>query len=58
MKELRESENNTFKFETQRHAELCPVCKGEGEVKCNRLTTSGPYTKVCYGCNGIGWVIV
>lgn len=30
------------------HAEICPVCRGEGMIKMAR----------CHGCMGTGWITV
>ena len=30
------------------HAELCPVCKGAGNI--------APFYDACHGCGGRGWV--
>ena len=45
------------------HAEICPVCKGDGVVTITstsidyyHTTTTGTY--VCHGCGGCGWVVV
>lgn len=32
------------------HAEICPVCKGEGEL------INGVIKKQCHGCDGKGWI--
>ena len=43
------------------HAELCPVCKGVGELVTNYVGYTMAYTsnsKICHGCGGYGWVIV
>jgi len=39
----------------QPHAELCPVCNGNGKV-----AEKGKITKeqLCHGCGGLGWVKV
>lgn len=41
-------------------AQRCPVCYGSGKVKnesCSTSSTDSLY-KLCYGCNGKGWVEV
>ena len=35
------------------HAELCPVCEGDG-----RSISGGYIERVCRGCAGSGWVTV
>ena len=35
------------------HSELCPVCKGEGEIGDGDKTP-----RTCNGCGGRGWVSV
>ena len=37
------------------HAELCPVCKGEGTVI---LEKEAAVRVPCHGCDGRGWVTV
>jgi DnaJ-class molecular chaperone len=41
------------------HAEICPICKGQGTVP---LYPQGGYTveppQPCHGCGGKGWVEV
>ncbi len=45
----------------QSHAEICPVCKGNGKIMLppnpNVISASGDYT-VCHGCGGLGWVMI
>lgn len=38
----------------RRHAELCPVCKGDGAIKLKNTDGYRP----CHGCKGRGWVVV
>lgn len=42
------------------HAEVCPVCKGEGNVfKPPQTPTSvRSVFRQCQGCGGSGWVIL
>ena len=41
------------------HAERCPVCYGDGEVKDpNYNGCTVPMKKTCHGCHGKGWVEV
>jgi len=42
------------------HAEICPICKGEGKLQLGTLpsTTYTVNTKICHGCGGKGWVEV
>jgi hypothetical protein len=37
------------------HAEMCPVCHGEGQFIS---TVIGPSPRTCHGCGGKGWVEV
>ena len=37
-----------------KHADLCPVCMGRGELG-DSANTGG---NICYGCGGKGWVKV
>jgi len=39
------------------HAEKCPVCYGEGQIKDDKGNTVAA-TKTCHGCGGMGWVTV
>jgi len=45
---------------TMAHAEICPICKGEGKLQLGTLpsTTYTVNTKICHGCGGKGWVEV
>ena len=41
------------------HAEICPVCRGTGNVTPTESdTTAVPQPRTCHGCNGAGWVAV
>ena len=45
------------------HAEICPVCSGEGKITkhyspTDHTTAQTSYSYTCHGCNGKGWVIV
>ena len=39
------------------HAEICPICNGEGQVKDKR-NPSPHAMKQCHGCGGTGWITV
>jgi len=39
------------------HAELCPVCKGKGQLPFEE-TSSVNMMRPCHGCGGGGWVEV
>lgn len=40
------------------HSEICPVCKGEGElIKYSSCYKPG-ITVTCHGCGGQGWIVV
>lgn len=44
-----------------KHAEICPVCKGNGWIYVDvdgRITWSGWEKKKCHGCGGKGWIVV
>lgn len=38
------------------HSELCPVCKGDGQVEGIRDGETRLFD--CHGCNGKGWILV
>lgn len=38
------------------HAELCPVCNGEGKIESEYKPLVEP--KECHGCKGKGWIEV
>ncbi len=40
------------------HAEVCPVCRGEGAEKTEIREWDSGSTKVCHGCGGKGWITV
>lgn len=42
------------------HAQLCPVCNGDGKVmpKDDCYSTAAPQPVACHGCGGLGWVTV
>jgi DnaJ-class molecular chaperone len=40
------------------HAELCPVCKGSGQVQDNNESGTSIIYKTCHGCKGNGWIVV
>ena len=41
------------------HAEICPVCYGEGKVqKPSNTWTTAVFEETCRGCGGKGWVTV
>jgi len=41
------------------HAEICPVCKGTGEVDINEsFEYKKQSIKTCHGCRGTGWVTI
>jgi len=42
------------------HAEICPICRGEGKVISKTSTgfSTWPVIDTCYGCNGKGWIEV
>ena len=42
------------------HSERCPVCYGSGKVTPPQDTysTAVPQPIKCYGCGGLGWVVV
>jgi len=41
------------------HAEICPVCKGKGEInKTDVKSELYQGVKKCHGCDGDGWVEV
>jgi hypothetical protein len=39
------------------HAEVCPVCKGTGNIHTSDTATGAGPVK-CHGCFGLGWVTV
>jgi hypothetical protein len=39
------------------HAEICPICNGEGRIKRTKDQTAEGYQR-CHGCDGKGWVEV
>lgn len=43
-------------------AQVCPVCRGAGEVwrsdPLGSINVLGGYYVVCHGCGGSGWVAV
>lgn len=43
-----------------KHAELCPVCKGSGKIlqPIDSQCTGVPFSEVCHGCDGKGWVTI
>ncbi len=46
------------------HAEVCPVCKGEGEIEFGHvtdyalMTAAFPVVVECGACGGDGWILV
>jgi len=42
----------------QPHAELCPVCKGNGKVAEKDIYGKITEEQLCHGCGGLGWVKV
>ena len=41
------------------HAQRCPICLGEGEIRENDVVcTMGPQLKTCHGCGGRGWITI
>ena len=50
-------------FEKTNHAEICPVCKGNGTITkyyapIEHTTAQTSYSYTCHGCGGKGWVVV
>jgi len=41
------------------HSEICPICKGLGRIPVNYPSwIPSKETKVCHGCDGLGWIEV